>query len=95
MRVIPLNPCGIEALGHAHLSVDIDHHSPIAVPLVNNRPVDTVWRGSRLLLHEVEGEFTGELDESVVSGFRDDEDVLNPRADSCAACIGQQLPGGM
>lgn len=37
--------------------------------------------------HEVEGELARELDEPVVAGLCDDEDVLNVRLDACSTFV--------
>lgn len=48
--------------------------------------VEAFGRRCRALLHEVECEFAGELDEAVITSFGDDEDRLDLGADPCAAC---------
>lgn len=49
--------------------------------------VQAFGRRCRAFLHEVECEFARELDEAVITSFRDDEDRLYLGADSCAACM--------
>ena len=49
--------------------------------------VEAFGRRCRAFLHEVECEFTGELDEAVITSFSDDEHRLDLGPDPCAACM--------
>lgn len=41
--------------------------------------------------HEVEGELARELDEPVVAGLCDNENILDVRLDACSTCQGKRV----
>lgn len=67
----------------AELRIDVDDHTPIGGFRVGGAEGGlsagarvAVWRVHRTFLHEVECQLPGELDETVVSSFRHDENRL-------------------
>ena len=60
----------VKALGMAQLVVNVDDEAPAVAARTRFH-------------HKIEGEFSSELDETVVAGFCDDKDVLDGGFDFC------------
>ena len=68
--MLALDARSVEALGCAQLSIDVDDEPAAGV--------------SALCQHEIEGQLASELDETVVAGLCDDENILNVALDAGA-----------